>query len=85
MLKQLGPPQIIMTFTWNDFAPEYQALLPDLMPWDDPVLFTMHYKRCFHRFFTTYITKSSFARKVGGIKDWSYTIELQDRGNTCCN
>lgn len=29
----------------------------------------------------TYITKSSFARKVEGIKDWPYTIELQDRGS----
>lgn len=85
MFKQLGPPQLFLTFTCNDFAEEYVNLLQEKKPWEDPVLFTMHFKRCFHHFFTTYITKSSFARKVGGIKDWSYTIELQDRGNTCFN
>lgn len=63
MFLRLGSPSLFLTITCNDFATEYEQLLPGMRPWDDPVLFQQHFKRSFQHVFNTYILKSvSFAK-----------------------
>lgn len=58
MFLKLGSPQLVMTVTCNDFAPEYIELLEGGRPWDDTVLFKLHFKRIFQHWFNRYILKS---------------------------
>ncbi|CEP10308.1 hypothetical protein [Parasitella parasitica] len=83
MFQKLGPPQLFLTFTCDDFATEYNQLLDGEPPWSDPVLFAQHYRRCFQRMLNYYILRrrGAFGRLVGGITDWAYTVKLQDRGS----
>lgn len=53
----LGPPQLFLTFTCNDFAPEYRHLLDDEPPWVDPVVFSMHFKRLMQELLNKYVKK----------------------------
>ncbi|CAO3657236.1 unnamed protein product [Mucor hiemalis] len=44
MFTKLGSPNLFLTITCNDFAEDFQQLLPNQQPWDDPVLFSLHFK-----------------------------------------
>lgn len=63
MFTKLGSPQLFMTVTCNDFASEYRELLENQRPWDDPVVFAMHFKRSFQEWFNSYILKSVSKKK----------------------
>lgn len=58
MFENLGPPQLFLTFTCDDFADDYKNLLNNKKPWEDPVLFAKHYKRSFQHLFHKYILRS---------------------------
>ncbi|ORE00858.1 hypothetical protein BCV72DRAFT_324387 [Rhizopus microsporus var. microsporus] len=57
MCDHLGPPQLFLTFTCNDFAPEYRHLLDGEPPWVDPVVFSMHFKRLMQELLNKYVKK----------------------------
>lgn len=82
IFENLGAPQLFLTFTCIDTSDDFQNLLgkSNAKPWTDPVLFALHYKRKWHQFFEKYIMKS-FANQIGGIRDYSYVMEVQDRGS----
>lgn len=49
-------------------------------PWEDPVLFSFHFRSKWLEFFK--ITRSKhFAKQIGGMKDQSWVMEIQDRGS----
>jgi hypothetical protein len=49
-------------------------------PWEDPILFANHFRRKWQEFFNVYILKK-WASKIGGITDFCWVMEIQDRGN----
>lgn len=57
MFDSLGPPQLFITLTCNDFATEFTTLLEGERPWVDPVLFALHYKRMSQEIMNKYIKK----------------------------
>lgn len=83
IFENLGSPQLFLTFTCIDTSEDFQNLLGNdrgSRPWIDPVLFALHFKRKWHYFFQNHIMKS-FAQQIGGIRDYSYVMEVQDRGS----
>lgn len=78
--RHFGEPQIFMTFSCHDFAPDMINAINAAKPWDDPVLFATHFQHKWHKFLNTYILKN-FARKIGGIKHWAWVMEVQSRGS----
>lgn len=57
MFDALGPPQLFITLTCNDFASGYETLLEGKQPWVDPILFALHYKRISQEATNKYIKK----------------------------
>jgi len=82
IFDNLGAPELFLTFTCDDKSKDFKGLSdPDVQfPWEDPVTFAMHFKRKWQKFFTDYICKH-FAKQIGGIKELSWVIEIQDRGS----
>lgn len=80
VFQHLGAPQLFITISCDDFASEYRRVCGG-DPWTDPVAFARHFKRNFQQIFQKYIRGGSFERMVGGITDWSWTMEIQDRGS----
>lgn len=81
IFNNLGAPQLFMTFTCNDRSADFNNLFDNGQhPWEDPVLFAAHWKRKWQKFFQTYILKH-FANSIGGVKDFSWVMEIQDRGS----
>ncbi|CEP11262.1 hypothetical protein [Parasitella parasitica] len=79
IFENLGSPQLFLTITCNDFAPEYQQY-DGQQPWDDAVMFATKFKRNFEELFSKYILKN-LSKKVEGISDWAWTMEIQQRGS----
>lgn len=82
IFEKLGAPQLFLTFTCDDKSADFKNLQDEGMkfPWEDPVLFSLHFRRKWLEFFTNYICKH-FARQIGGINDFSWVMEIQDRGS----
>lgn len=78
--REFGEPQLFMTFSCDDFAPDMLNAVNSAKPWDDPVLFALHFQRKWFRFFNVYI-KKHFSKKIGGIKHWAWVMEVQSRGS----
>lgn len=56
-------PQVFMTFSCNDFAPDMLNAVKSLKPWDDPVMFTVHFQhKCYH--FSNYHIRKGGARQA---------------------
>ncbi|KAG0377844.1 hypothetical protein BGX24_005336 [Mortierella sp. AD032] len=89
LLDEFGSPQLFGTFSCDDKSDGQFAVArhfggPDANTHDDPVLFTMHWKRQWLRFwkFVTSTRKGREGwamRKTGGIRAWCWVFELQDR------
>lgn len=81
IFENLGAPQLFLTFTCDDKSEDFKNLssTPD-RPWEDPVLFSLHFKRKWQEFFRTYVLKN-FGNQIGGIKEYSWVMEIQDRGS----
>lgn len=90
LFDECGSPQLFGTFTCNDRSDGQRAVAkhfggPEATTHDDPVLFTMHWKRQWLRFwkFVTGTRKDRAGwcmRFTGGIRAWCWVFELQDRG-----
>lgn len=80
MFKNLGEPQLFLTFTCEDTSASMKNATGCFQPWEDPILFANHFKRKWQEFFNVYVLKK-WASKIGGIKDFCWVMEIQDRGN----
>ncbi|KAG1047905.1 hypothetical protein G6F43_009674 [Rhizopus delemar] len=82
IFENLDAPQLFLTFTCDDKSEDFKGILSDgiRFPWEDPVLFSLHFKRKWLKVFTDYICKH-FARQIGGIKEHIWVMEIQDRGS----
>lgn len=78
--RNFGELQLFMTFSYHDFAPDMINAINASKPWDDPVLFAIHFQHIWHNFLNAYILKN-FANKIGGIKHWALVMEEQSRGS----
>ncbi|KAG2210441.1 hypothetical protein INT47_002383 [Mucor saturninus] len=63
----------VATTILNDF----QGLGNANAPWEDPILFSLHFKRKWLKFFQQYVLKN-FASQIEGIKESSLVMEIQD-------
>ncbi|CAO3613965.1 unnamed protein product [Mucor fragilis] len=79
MCDNLGPPQLFLTFSCDDKAPSFQNATGLRETWLDPVLFSVHFQRKWNQFFQT--IKKKWADRIGGIHDFCYVMEIQDRGS----
>lgn len=82
VFENLGAPQLFLTFTCDDNSLDFVGLTGGNQhhAWEDPVLFSLHFKRKWQEFFRIHILKH-FASQIGGIKDYSWVMEIQDRGS----
>lgn len=82
VFENLGAPQLFLTFSCHDGSADFQMITGEKRfdTWKDPVLFAFHFRRKWKEFFQKYIMKS-FAEQIGGIRDFSYVMEIQDRGS----
>lgn len=80
VFDNLGAPQLFLTFSCNDYSPDFASATGTDHPWQDPVLFSNHFKRRWLNFFSKHIL-GHFADKIGGVKDYSWVLEIQDRGS----
>lgn len=80
VFNNLGAPQLFLTFSCNDYSPDFSAATGTEHPWQDPVLFSNHFKRRWNHFFNKYVL-GYFAKKIGGVEDFSWVLEIQDRGS----
>lgn len=80
MFEEFGEPQLFFTVTCDDFAAHVKRAVGGSSPWKDPVLFGMHFKRCWQEFLTHYVLRV-FGRSIGGIRNWSWVMEVQERGS----
>lgn len=90
LFEEFGNPELFGTFTCDDRSAGQVAVArhfggADANTHYDPVLFTMHWKRQWLRFwkFVTSTRKGREGwclRKTGGIRAWCWVFELQDRG-----
>lgn len=78
MCEQLGPPQLFLTFSCDDLSPQFKHATGSEEPWTDPVIFAGQYRRKWTRFFSYYIMKR-WGPSIGGIRDWSYVLEIQGK------
>lgn len=81
MCEELGAPQLFLTFTCDDLSEEFKNACGSEQPWEDPAIFAKQYNRKWHQFFSYYI-KKRWVPVVGGITDWCYLLEIQDRGSS---
>lgn len=79
IFQNLGEPQIFMTFTCDDTEETMKRATGLNAPWEDPVLFALHFKRKWTTFFSKYVL-AKWGFKIGGIKDFCWVVEIQDRG-----
>ncbi|KAF9104064.1 hypothetical protein BGX27_010261, partial [Mortierella sp. AM989] len=89
LFDQFGSPQLFGTFSCDDKSAGQVAVANrfgglDANTHDDPVLFTMHWKRQWLRFWkfvtSTRKGRESWAmRRTGGIRAWCWVFELQGR------
>ena len=79
IFHNLGEPQLFLTFTCDDTAQNMRNATGCFRPWEDPIFFANHFKRKWHEFFSKYLLKK-WGRKIGGIRDYSWVMEIQDRG-----
>ncbi|CAO3620941.1 unnamed protein product [Mucor hiemalis] len=75
MFTKLGSPNLFLTLTCNDFAKDFQQLLPNQQPWDDPVLFSLHFKRKFQQLLNRALPIWLVESKTGAIPS-NYRIEV---------
>lgn len=80
IFQNLGEPQLFLTFTCEDTADVMRLATGSDRPWEDPVLFALHFKRKWVEFFEKYLLKK-WGTKIGGINDYCWVMEIQDRGN----
>ncbi|OBZ82264.1 ATP-dependent DNA helicase pif1 [Choanephora cucurbitarum] len=80
VFNNLGAPQLFFTFSCNDYSPDFTAATGTQYPWEDPVLFANHFNRKWNHFFNTYVL-GHFAKMIGDVKDFSWVLEIQDRGS----
>ncbi|CEP08961.1 hypothetical protein, partial, partial [Parasitella parasitica] len=80
VFRNLGSPQLFLTFSCDDYSSDFTAATGTSKPWEDPVLFSAHFKRKWLCFFEKHLL-GHFARDIGGIKDYSWVLEIQDRGS----
>lgn len=80
IFDNLGAPQLFLTFTCADTSDDFVNLNGDNQPWEDPIKFTFHWRRKWQKFFLENILKF-FGETIGGIKDHSWVMEIQDRGS----
>lgn len=81
IFDNLGSPQLFLTFSCADDSADFQNLIPGMVhAWDDPVVFALHWKRKWLKFFNTYIL-GHFADQIDGVKEHSWVLEVQDRGS----
>jgi hypothetical protein len=81
IFENLGSPQLFLTFSCDDDSDDFKNLIPGMInAWDDPVVFAQHWKRKWLKFFNKYILKY-FADQIGGVKEYSWVLEVQDRGS----
>lgn len=80
LFENLGSPQLFLTLSCDDKSQDFKGLGQAKEPWEDPILFALHFKRKWLKFFQKYILKH-FAEQIGGIKDYSWVMEIQDRGS----
>jgi hypothetical protein len=84
MFETFGTPQIFATYSCDADSPGQTNLArylhgPAARTTTDPVAFTKHWKEAWSRFFK-FVLKTWGPRRVGGIKAWTWVLELQDRG-----
>ena len=89
LFDEFDTPQLFGTFSCDDRSPGQLAVAehfggPGAKTHDDPVLFTMHWKRQWLRFWNFVTTTKGgegwAERRLGGLKAWCWVFELQDRG-----
>ncbi|KAG0027227.1 hypothetical protein BGZ81_005791 [Podila clonocystis] len=90
VFNEFGTPQLFGTFSCDDRSAGQLAVAehfggPGTKTHDDPVLFTMHWKRQWLRFWSWVVTSRKghegwATRRVGGLRAWCWVFELQDRG-----
>lgn len=80
MFRRFGAPQLFMTFTCNDFAPEMLEVVQSQEPWSDPVRFANHFRHMWNFLWQEKICRG-FANHIGGIREFFWVMELQARGS----
>lgn len=80
VFRNLGAPQLFLTFSCNDYSEDFSNATGTQYPWEDPVLFANHFRRKWIRFFDKYVL-GHFATSIGGVNDYSWVLEIQDRGS----
>lgn len=80
IFENLGSPQLFLTFSCDDKSSDFKGLGDAQNPWEDPILFSLHFKRKWQKFFQKHILKH-FADQIGGIQEYSWVMEIQDRGS----
>lgn len=80
VFRNLGSPQLFLTFSCNDYSDDFSAATGTNYPWEDPVLFANHFRRKWLHFFSKHVL-GHFARSIGGVNDYSWVLEIQDRGS----
>ncbi|KAF9083702.1 hypothetical protein BGX29_002958, partial [Mortierella sp. GBA35] len=90
VFNEFGTPQLFETFSCDAQSAGQVAVAehfggPGAKTNDDPVLFTMHWKRKWLRFWRWVVTSRKghegwATRRVGGLRAWCWVFELQDRG-----
>ena len=79
IFSNLGEPQLFLTFTCEDTARYMKNATGCERPWEDPILFANHFRRKWNEFFGKYLLKK-WSSKIGGINDYCWVMEIQDRG-----
>jgi hypothetical protein len=79
MFNAFGEPQIFFTITMDDYSDHVRRACGSKAPWEDPALYTFHFRRIWKEFFNHYILEV-FSKMVGGIDRFSYVMETQQRG-----
>lgn len=80
VFRNLGSPQLFLTFSCNDYSDDFSAATGTEYPWEDPVLFANHFRRKWLRFFDKHVL-GHFAKSIDGVNDYSWVLEIQDRGS----
>lgn len=90
LFDEFGSPQLFGTFSCDDRSAGQFAVAehfggPRTKTHEDPVLFTMHWKRQWQRFWKFVVgtrkgREGWCMRKTGGVVAWCWVFELQDRG-----
>lgn len=89
MFKVFGTPQLFLTFSCDDFNQDFihacsPTEIPDdnMRPCSDPVLFAAYFKRQWLAVFEQYVrSDAGLGGMVGGIREWSWVMEIQSRGS----